>query len=51
LAKPTKPGGAGKKPSKRKGNDAKNTAAMQAKKPPLAKKAKTTTEKVCSLIL
>jgi hypothetical protein len=51
LAKQTKPGGTGKKPSKRKGNDAKNTAAVQAKKAPPAKKAKTTTQKVCPLTL
>ncbi len=50
LAKPTKHGGAGKRPSERKGNDAMSTAAMQAKKTPPAKKAKTTTEeKVCPL--
>jgi len=49
LAKPN-PGGTGKKPSNRKGKDAKNTTAMQAEKPHPAKKAKTITEKVCLLI-
>jgi len=47
LAKPNHGSGTGKKSSKCKGNDAKNTAAMQAEKPPPAKKAKTPTEKVC----
>ena len=53
LTKPN-PGGTGKKPSKRKGKDVKNTAAIQAKKPPPASptmKAKTPTEKVCLLII
>ena len=50
AAKPNPGGGTGMKPSKRKGKVAKKTAAMQAEKPPPAKKAKTPTEKVCLLI-
>jgi len=50
LAKPNPSRGTGKKPSKRKGKDAKNTATMQAEMPPPAKKAKTPTEKVRLLI-
>ena len=49
AAKPNPGGGTGMKPSKRKGKVAKKTAAMQAEKPPPAKKAKTPTEKVCLL--
>ena len=49
LAKPNPGGGTEKNSSKCKGRDAKNTA-MQAKKTPPAKKAKTPTEKVCLFI-
>ena len=50
LAKPTTPGSTGKKPSKRRVNASKNSNAAMVKHN-RAKKAKTTPEKVCPLIL